>query len=103
MLLLVLLTACKGVGMGNMSSKGFFEPSEEEKAEESFWDRLYGRKSLARESSDWKDFYKAPNQDATKPDYCGFWGNCSKEDVAAPANCNFYGNCSGQQTKQGWW
>lgn len=100
------LTACKGVGMGQMSSKGWFEESDEEKAEDKFWDKLYGRKSSAPESSDWKDYYKPPNQDDTKPDYCGFWGNCAADSATAnqQADCNFYGNCGdGVQKKAGWW
>ncbi len=103
LILLLALAACKGTGLSNFNSDGFFEDSAEEKADNKFWDQLYGRKGLERESKDWKDYYKAPNQDDTKPDYCGFWGNCAKEDSAAPAGCNFYGNCAGEQKKSGWW
>lgn len=97
------LASCKGVGLSNMSTDSAFEDSAEEKAEDTWWDRMYGRKGLERESKEWKDFYKAPNQDDTKPDYCGFWGNCAAENSKAPANCNFYGNCTAEDRKQGWW
>lgn len=101
--LVLNVASCKGTGLSNMNSDSAFEDSAEEKAEDTWWDTLYGRKGLQRESKEWKDFYKAPNQDDTKADYCGFWGNCAAESSKNPASCNFYGNCTKEDNKQGWW
>lgn len=104
--LMLALSACKGVGMGQIGGKGWDAPSEEEKAESDYWDYFYGRKIAGRESKAWKDFYKPPNTDETKADYCGFWGNCAGEagtTAHQQEQCNFYGNCAGVQKKSGWW
>jgi len=105
MMVVMLLVGCKGVGMGQMSSKGW-DHDQEAKDEDTYWDYFYGRKKAGLESKDWKDFYKPPNTDETKADYCGFWGNCAG-DAGTTAHqqeeCNFYGNCKGTQLKQGWW
>jgi hypothetical protein len=101
--LLLALSACKGTGMSQMNYESPLADTQDEKDEDTFWDKLYGRKPTSRESKDWKDFYKAPNQDETKADYCGFWGNCAAESSKAPASCNFYGNCDAAEAKKGWW
>jgi hypothetical protein len=102
MIALMALSGCKGMGMGHMSGSGWDADSPEQKADESWWDRMYGRKAISRESSDWKDYYAAPAGDQTRPDYCGYWGNCAPVTTGTPGGCNFYGNCDSGTSKSGW-
>lgn len=97
------LSACSGVGMSKFNYSSPLEETQDEKDEDTWWDKLYGRKANAPESKAWKDFYKAPNTDQTKPDYCGYWGNCAKDDDPGASSCNFYGNCATNAKKSGWW
>lgn len=106
MAVILALSGCKGMGIRSLNQSSPIEATEEEKNEALWWDNYTGRRKPGLESKAWKDFYGVPNSDATKPDYCGFWGNCSGETGVSDskrAQCNFYGNCADTQVKQGWW
>lgn len=108
LLIAVALTfsGCKKMGFGSLNLESPLEATEEEKNEALWWDNYTGRRMPGHESKAWKDFYKAPNTDDTRPDYCGFWGNCAGDvgvSESQKAQCNFYGNCKDTQVKSSWW